>query len=61
VSETRVGTAAWTEAIDHGHSILLDVAVGGAFPDTQCRCSSPTSQTSSQGTMVVHYVKVFTN
>ena len=61
MSETRVGAAAWTAAIDHGHSILLSLAMGGAFPDAQCRCSSPTSQTSSGGTMVVRYVTVYTN
>ena len=61
VSESRVGTAAWTAAIDHGHSILFSLAVGGAFPDDQCRCSTPTNQTSSQGTLVVRYVRVYTN
>jgi beta-glucanase (GH16 family) len=61
VSETRVGTAAWTAGVDHGHSILLSLAMGGAFPDAQCRCTTPTSQTSSQGTMVVRSVSVYTN
>ena len=32
VSESRVGTAAWTAAIDHGHSILLSLAMGGCVP-----------------------------
>ena len=35
--------------------------MGGAFPDDQCRCATPTGQTSSQGTMVVRYVRVYTN
>ena len=61
VNESRVGEAAWTAAVDHGFSILLDVAVGGAFPDIQCRCTTPDNQTSSQGTMVVRYVSVYTN
>ena len=61
VSEGQVGDAAWTAAVDHGFSILLDVAVGGAFPDDQCRCTTPTSQTSSQGTMVIKNVSVYTN
>jgi beta-glucanase (GH16 family) len=61
VSESRVGTAAWTAAIDHGHSILFSLAMGGAFPDAQCHCLTPTSQTSSGGSMVVRYVKVYTN
>jgi hypothetical protein len=47
-------------AVDHGFSILLDVAVGGAYPSIQCKCTAPGNQTSSQGTMAVRYVKVFT-
>ena len=61
VSEGTVGQAAWTAAVDHGFSILLNVSIGGSFPDAQCRCTTPTSQTSSQGTMVVRYVDVYTN
>jgi beta-glucanase (GH16 family) len=61
VSESRVGAPAWTEAFDHGLQILLDVAVGGALPDSACGCASPTAQTSPQGTMVVRYVRVYTN
>ena len=61
VSESRVGQAAWTAAVDHGFSILLDVAVGGAYPSIQCGCTAPDNQTSSQGTMVVRYVRVYTN
>jgi beta-glucanase (GH16 family) len=61
VNESRIGQAAWTAAIDHGFSILLNVAVGGAFPDAQCGCTTPDGRTSSQGTMIVRYVKVFTN
>ena len=61
VSETQIGAAAWVPAVDHGYSILLSVGMGGAFPDEQCHCSSPTSQTSSGGTMVVRNVTVYTN
>jgi beta-glucanase (GH16 family) len=61
VSESRVGQAAWAAAVDHGFSILLNVAVGGAYPNIQCGCTAPDNQTSSQGTMVVRYVRVFTN
>ena len=45
----------------HGHWVLLSLAVGGAFPDDQCRCATPTNQTSSQGTMEVRSVSVYTN
>ena len=61
LSESRVGQAAWTAAVDHGFSILLDVAVGGSYPNIQCGCTAPDSQTSSQGTMVVSTWSVYTN
>ena len=60
-SEAQVGQAAWTAGVDSGKSILLNVSIGGAFPDAQCRCTTPDAQTSSQGTMIVKYVKVFTS
>ena len=58
VSESQVGPAAWTAVVDHSFSILLDVAVGGAYPSIQCGCTAPDNQPSSQGTMVVKYVRV---
>jgi hypothetical protein len=60
VTEAQVGTAAWQAAIDHGFFILLDLAVGGAFPNAICGCSSPSSATSSGGAMSVGYVAVYT-
>lgn len=61
INESQVGPSVWTAAVDHGFSILFDLAVGGSYPDNQCRCATPTDQTSSQGMMVLHYVKVYTN
>ena len=61
IGESQVGQAVWTAAVDHGFSILLDVAVAGSYPNIQCGCTTPDNQTSSQGTMVVHYVQVYTN
>ncbi len=61
VGESRVGQAVWTAAVDHDFSILLDVAMGGSYPNTQCQCTAPDSQTSPQGTVVVRYVHVYTN
>jgi beta-glucanase (GH16 family) len=58
VSESQVGQAAWSEAVDHGFSIILDVAMGGAYPDAVCRCMTPNASTKSGGTMSVQYVSV---
>jgi beta-glucanase (GH16 family) len=60
VSESSVGTAAWTEAVDHGFAIILDLAIGGSYPNSVCDCSAPTAQTPSGGTMRVRDVSVST-
>jgi beta-glucanase (GH16 family) len=59
VSETQVDQAAWTAAVDHGYSIIFDLAIGGGFPDGVCQCTAPSDQTTSGGTMTVRDVSVY--
>jgi hypothetical protein len=59
VSESTVGTAAWTEAVDHGYSIIVDIAMGGTYPHNQCRCSAPDAATTAGGTMSVRSLAVY--
>jgi beta-glucanase (GH16 family) len=59
VSEAQVGQAAWTAAVDHGYSIIFDLAIGGSYPDKVCQCTSPNDQTTSGGTMTVRFVAVY--
>jgi beta-glucanase (GH16 family) len=59
VRESRVGAAAWRTAFDHGLAIILDLAMGGSYPDAVCGCTGPTSSTTSGGTMSVRYVTVY--
>lgn len=58
VSESQVGQAAWTEAVDGGFTIIFDLAMGGTYPDQTCKCVAPNSSTQSGGTMSVRYVSV---
>ena len=60
VTESQVGTSAWQAAVDHGFFIILDLAMGGAYPNAICGCTSPSSATSSGGSMHVGYVAVYT-
>ena len=60
VTEATVGTAAWQAAVDHGFFLILDLAVGGAYPNAICGCASPSGSTSSGGSMSVGYVAVYT-
>jgi beta-glucanase (GH16 family) len=59
VRESQVGAAAWDEAVNHGFSVILDLAIGGHYPDQQCGCASPTRGTASGGTMQVRDVVVY--
>jgi beta-glucanase (GH16 family) len=58
VSENQVGTAVWTQAVDHGFSIIFDLAIGGSYPDGVCKCTAPSSQTTSGGAMSVKSITV---
>lgn len=58
VPESQVGTAAWQAAVDHGFFLILDVAMGGGFPNAVCGCTTPTSSTTSGAAMGIQYVTV---
>jgi hypothetical protein len=60
VSEAQVGASTWQAAFDHNMSIILDLAMGGGYPDGVCGCTAPTSSTASGGTMSVAYVAAYT-
>jgi hypothetical protein len=59
ITEASVGTTAWQQAIDHGFFIILDLAMGGNYPNGICNCTSPTSATTSGASMSVGYVAVY--
>ena len=59
ITEAMVGSAAWKQAIDHGFVIVFDLAMGGAFPNGECGCTTPTASTSPGASMRVAYVAVY--
>jgi hypothetical protein len=59
VNESQVGASTWAAAVDHGFFVILDLAIGGAFPNAICGCSSPGSTTTSGAGMSVDYVAVY--
>ncbi len=58
VRESQVGVSVWQAAVDHGFFIIFDLALGGGFPNGVCSCTSPTSATSSGGTLSIASVAV---
>jgi Ricin-type beta-trefoil lectin domain/Glycosyl hydrolases family 16 len=59
VTEAQVGTSTWQAAFDHNLSIILDLAMGGGYPNGVCGCTTPTGSTASGGTMKVAYVAAY--
>jgi hypothetical protein len=59
VNENQVPLATWQAAVDHGFFVILDLAIGGAFPNAICGCGSPSAATSSGAAMTVDYVAVY--
>jgi beta-glucanase (GH16 family) len=58
VTQARVEAAVWRAAVDHGFFLVLDVAIGGAFPDAGCGCTTPVASTSQGAAMSIQYVTV---
>ena len=58
VNESDVGVSTWQAAVDHGFFLVFALAIGGSFPNTVCSCTSPTSATSSGGTLSIGSVSV---
>lgn len=61
VKESQVGEQAWADATHHGHFLLLNLAMGGGFPDGVSGKQTPTDATKPGGSMSVDYVSVQTS
>jgi beta-glucanase (GH16 family) len=60
VTESQVGAATWQKAVDHGFFLILDVGIGGNYPNGACDCTTPSGQTTSGAPMSVGDVTVQT-
>ena len=61
VNESQMDAATWDAATGHAHFLLLNVAMGGAFPDPVAGHATPTSATKSGVPMLVDYVHVYSS
>ena len=59
VAESQFPAATWQQAVDHGFTVILDLAIGGGYPDAACHCTTPTPATSSGGELKVAYVAAY--
>ena len=61
VNQSQVDADTWDAATGHSHFILLNVAMGGAFPDAAAGATTPTSATRSGVSMLVDHVSVYSS
>ncbi|GAA4214323.1 glycoside hydrolase family 16 protein [Actinocatenispora rupis] len=59
VSESQMDATTWQNAFDHGFFVILNVAMGGGFPNGVCGCASPGADTTSGADMSVDYVAAY--
>jgi beta-glucanase (GH16 family) len=60
VKKSSMDAKTWADATDHGEFLLLNLAMGGGFPDGVSGQKTPTAATRSGGSMSVDYVSVET-
>src|SRR2546428_9782162 len=59
LNSTQVDATTWNNAVHHGFFMILNVAMGGAFP--AAFGGGPTGSTQSGVPMVVDYVSAYTS
>lgn len=60
VTQSLVNNAtAWDEAIHTSYFIIINMAIGGSFPDKVYGTTTPIASTASSGTFMVDYVAVY--
>jgi beta-glucanase (GH16 family) len=60
VKASQVSNATtWAEAVHGSFFVLLNLAIGGSFPDKVYGSKTPVASTASSGTMFVEYVAVY--
>ncbi|KAH8683349.1 beta-glucanase [Tricladium varicosporioides] len=61
ITETQLGSTIWAQAVHQGHFILVNLAMGGAFPNNQHGSATPLVGTVSGKPLKVEYVAVYNN
>lgn len=59
VTEHDVGATTWEQAVHHGHFILLNLAIGGAFPNNNRGSPTPIAQTVPGAPLYADWIAVY--
>ncbi len=60
VNQNQTDPQTWANAVHHGFFLILDVAIGGSYPDKVCGCTSAAANPTSGAAMSVDDVAVYT-
>ncbi|MEU7159572.1 glycoside hydrolase family 16 protein [Streptomyces chrestomyceticus] len=58
VSSAQMDAATWARTTHHGHFLLINLAMGGAFPDAVAGRATPTDATRPGASLLVDHVSV---
>ncbi|MEU9504399.1 glycoside hydrolase family 16 protein [Streptomyces sp. NPDC048196] len=58
VTSAEMDADTWAKATHHGHFLLLNLAMGGAFPDGVAGRATPTDATRPGGSLLVDHIAV---
>ena len=59
ITETQLGATIWANAVHQGHFVLVNLDMGGAFPNNNHGGSTPLATTVSGKPLRVKYVAVY--
>ncbi|CBY01578.1 similar to endo-beta-1,3-glucanase [Plenodomus lingam JN3] len=59
VTETDIGAGTWKDVVDHGQFLLINVAMGGAFPDGIRGSRTPIPQTVPGKSLLADWIAVY--
>lgn len=59
VTSQDIPAKVWNEAVHKPHFVLLNLAIGGSFPNAIYGSSTPLTSTTSGGTFLAEYVAVY--
>lgn len=59
VVSTVMDATTWNDSVHNSYYIILNMAIGGSFPDKVYGSTTPIESTASSGTLEIEYVAVY--
>jgi beta-glucanase (GH16 family) len=59
ITEDDIGEETWAQAVHHGHFLLLNVAIGGAFPNGNRNSTTPIPATVPGVPLYADWIAVY--